>query len=145
MPRAPTELDVYFAYGSNMDRTQMKSRCPQSRYVGWGYLNDHRLEYVGQSPRWGGGVATVTPHRGERVPGYLYFVTPSDLSSLDRYEGVPRIYRRKTVNVKLGDQPGTTKAHTYHRIDGATPHPPSPGYLRIIQDAQARMLRAPRH
>lgn len=144
MPRPPAKLDVYFAYGSNMDRAQMRSRCPDSRHVGWGYLNDHRLEYVGHSQRWGGGVATVVPHRGERVPGYLYFVTPSDLASLDRYEGTPRIYRRMVVKVKLGGQPGSTKAYTYHRIDGAVPRPPSPSYLRIIQDAQAAMLRAPR-
>lgn len=144
MPSQPAKLDVYFAYGSNLDRTQMRERCPHSKYVGWGYLNHHRLEYVGQSSRWGGGVATVVPHRGERVPGYLYFVTPSDLTSLDRYEGVPRIYRRKVVSVKLGDQPGTTKAYTYHRVDGAVPRPPSPSYLAIIQDAQSKMLRAPR-
>ena len=122
----------------------MRSRCPQSKYVGWGYLNDHRLEYVGMSTRWGGGVATVVPHRGERVPGYLYFVTASDLSSLDRYEGVPRIYQRKVVTVKLGDQPGVTRAYTYHRVDGSVRRPPSASYLKIIQDAQAKMLRAPR-
>ena len=144
MPRPPTELDCYFAYGSNMDRAQMRERCPLSRYVGWGWLGNHRLEYVGQSSRWGGGVATVVPHRGERVPGYLYFVTPSDLTHLDRYEGVPRIYRRKVVSVKLGDQPGVTKAYAYHRVDGAVPRPPSPSYLDIIQNAQAKMLRAPR-
>jgi len=144
MPRQPTELDVYFAYGSNLDRAQMRDRCPDSRYVGWGYLNGHRLEYVGQSSRWGGGVATVVPHPGERVPGYLYFVTPHDLSSLDRYEGVPRIYRRKVVSVKLGSQAGTTKAYAYHRVDGAVQRPPSASYLKIIQDAQAKMLRAPR-
>ncbi len=102
----------------------------------------NRLEYEGQSQRWGGGVATVTRHPGERVPGYLYFVTPSDLSRLDRYEGTPRIYQRKVVHVKLGDQPGTTKAYTYHRVDGAVPRPPSAPYLKIIQDAQAKMLRS---
>lgn len=144
MPSPPAQLDVYFAYGSNLDRAQMRARCPESKYVGWGYLNGYRLEYVGLSSRWGGGVATVTPRPGERVPGYLYFVTPRDLASLDRYEGVPRIYQRKVVTVKLGQQPGNTKAYTYHRTDGAAARPPSRSYLKIIQDAQANMLRSPR-
>jgi hypothetical protein len=140
----PRHHDVYFAYGSNMDRAQMRARCPESSWVGWGFLLNYRLEYVGMSQRWGGGVATVVPHRGERVPGFLYFVTPRDLASLDRFEGVPRIYDRKIVSVKLGDQPGTTKAVTYHCVDGAVHRPPSPSYLAIIQGAQAEMLRAPR-
>jgi gamma-glutamylcyclotransferase (GGCT)/AIG2-like uncharacterized protein YtfP len=141
MPRPSNELDVYFAFGSNLNRAQMRHRCPQSRWAGWGFLDHHRLEYVGLSSKWGGGVATITPRRGDRVPGYLYYVSPSDLASLDRYEGVPRLYRRKVVTVRLGDGSGRVKAWAYHRTDGAVPRPPSPSYLRIIQDAQAEMLR----
>lgn len=145
MPQPPTRLDVYFAYGSNLDRAQMRARCPESKYVGWGYLNDHRLKYVGQSSRWGGGVATVVRQPGDRVPGHLYFVTPKDLARLDRYEGTPRIYRRKEVTVKLGAQPGSTKAYAYVRVDGAVPRPPSAAYLGIIQRAHAQMLRERPH
>lgn len=145
MPRQPAqELDVYFAYGSNLDRAQMRHRCPQSKWVGWGILDHQRLIYVGQSSRWGGGVATIVPHRGDRVPGFLYYVSPSDLSSLDRFEGVPRIYRRKVVTVRLADGATRVKAWAYTRVDGATPHAPSPQYLRIIQAGQAEILRARR-
>jgi len=137
------EHDVYFAYGSNMDRAQMRERCPDSSWLGWGYLNDHRLAYVGWSERWGGGVATVIPHRGERVLGFLYFVTPSDLKRLDRYEGVPRVYVRKLVTIRIGGEAGSTKAVTYRHL-GAPERPPGPQYLRVIQDAHAQMLRSRR-
>ena len=137
------ETDVYFAYGSNMDRAQMRERCPESSFLGWGWLNDHRLAYVGWSERWGGGVATVVPRRGDRVPGFLYFVTTADLRRLDRYEGAPRIYRRKIVTIHLGTEPGRTTAVTY-RHTGAPERPPGPQYLRVIQDAHAEMLRSRR-
>lgn len=143
MPRQSQTLDVYFAYGSNMDRAQMRERCPTSHWVGWGYLHDYRLSYVGHSERWGGGVATIVPHRGERVPGFLYFVTPEDLKRLDRYEGAPRIYRRKTVTISLGAESGRTKAVTYQHT-GAPERPPGPQYLAVIQRAHAEMLRSPR-
>jgi gamma-glutamylcyclotransferase len=145
MPRQSAKpLDVYFAYGSNMDRAQMRARCPKSKYVGWGHLNGYRLAYVGHSQRWGGGVATVIPHKGDRVAGFLYFVTPDDLKSLDRYEGVPRVYDRKIVTVRLGDEPLSVKAVTYYHVQGLSERPPSPSYLRVIQDAHAWMLRQPR-
>ncbi len=141
MPRQLDTPDVYFAYGSNMDRAQMRARCPDSKLVGWGYLNDHRLTYVGHSERWGGGVATVIPHEGDRVAGYLYFVTPTDLKRLDRYEGVPSIYRRKIVHISLGGQPGSTRAVTYHHVGDRSYRPPAPSYLSVIQNAHAAMLR----
>lgn len=38
----PNPQSLYFAYGSNLSHTQMKSRCPDSTYVGMGVLQNYR-------------------------------------------------------------------------------------------------------
>jgi hypothetical protein len=39
-------MTLYFAYGSNMDRSAMKRRCPGARAVGRAVLDDYRF-FVG--------------------------------------------------------------------------------------------------
>jgi len=85
---------LYFAFGSNLDRTQMRRRCPQSALVGPASLPKHRLVFGGFSRHWKGAVATVVRDAEADVPGLLYALSASDLTSLDRAEGHPRIYER---------------------------------------------------
>ena len=35
---------IYFAYGSNLNRTQMKQRCPNAQFLSVGFLKDYRLK-----------------------------------------------------------------------------------------------------
>src|SRR5262245_18836472 len=83
--RAPSML--YFAYGSNLDPAQIRERAPGHRVVGMAALRDHSLEFPLYSPNWGGGVASVRPHRGDTVWGIVYDVTDEDFATLDRHEG----------------------------------------------------------
>jgi len=41
----------YFAYGSNMNWTQMAQRCPSARFVSVARLKDHRFAITRQSRR----------------------------------------------------------------------------------------------
>jgi cation transport regulator ChaC len=48
------------------------------------------------------GFATVQPCEGETVTGLLWNITPGCEQSLDRYEGYPRFYDKRTVTVRDG-------------------------------------------
>lgn len=90
---------LYFAYGSNLSREQMKIRCPQSSYVGKAILPNYALAFGGFSAGWGGAVATIERAAGAQVEGVLYLLPRADLWRLDGYEGHPRSYRREMRRV----------------------------------------------
>jgi len=95
-------VKLYFAYGSNLHRDQMRltgpsnglvsgeytNRCPDSEPVAPFVLHGHRLAFVGAATRrWGpGGVATVIPAPGKCVHGALYRISESDEQALDKLE-----------------------------------------------------------
>ncbi len=79
---------LYFAYGSNMNWTQMRSRCPDARQKCVAKLPEHQLAFTRTSERWqGGGVADVVPDSGKVVWGVVYEISQADLDSLDAIEG----------------------------------------------------------
>ena len=76
----------YFAYACNLNRKQMLERCPDSKPGLTATLPNYKLVFVGWSRQWRGGVASIKPFRGERVPGAIYDVTDECLRRLDKYE-----------------------------------------------------------
>ena len=81
----------YFAYGSNLDVTQMKNRCPESIGLSTAVLSGYRLverKY-----------ADIDEFPQGCVNGALYEISSKDLAALDRYEGYPQYYDRKEVMV----------------------------------------------
>ena len=91
----------YFAYGSNMSREQMSKRCPGSKYIGYGYLNNFRIDFTKISNTWKGGVADIIESDGDKVWGLFYSVTTDDLISLDKYEGYPKHYNRMNFSCQI--------------------------------------------
>ena len=92
-------MKVYAAYGSNINLEQMAFRCPAAQVIGKGWLMDYQLMFLGVS-RGRGGVATVEPRKGRRVPILLWAIDPDCEEALDRYEGWPTLYRKETLPVK---------------------------------------------
>lgn len=92
---------VYLAYGSNLNIEQMGQRCPRATVIGGTILKGHRLTFRGRS---GSGVATIERHKGSSVPVLLWEITPQCEKALDRYEGYPRLYRKKRLDVKFEGQ-----------------------------------------
>ena len=94
---------LYFAYGSNLDPDQMKSRCPGHQVVGMAVMHDHQMVFPLTSHDWGGGVAGVQMHHGAELWGMVFELTDDDLAALDRYEGYRgpgdqhNLYDRETV------------------------------------------------
>lgn len=96
---------VYAAYGSNMNILQMKMRCPNSKLLGTGILNDYNLEFRGN------GVATIVREEGQTVPIVLWEITQNCERCLDVYEGYPRLYIKRDILVNTSKE--TIKAMAY--------------------------------
>ncbi len=141
----------YFAYGSNLDPEQMRSRCPGHQVVGLAELRDHRITFPLTSHDWGGGVAGVGVAHGESVWGVVYELSEPDLATLDRYEGFRgpgdqhNLYDRESASVQLvraddGSFPRRLQAWIYV-ARSANPAPPSRRYLDVIlRGARAHRL-----
>lgn len=118
---------MYVAYGSNLNLAQMAKRCPAARVAGKGVLEDWHLLFRGSHV---GAVATVEPWKGGGVPVLVWEITPADEEALDRYEGWPFLYRKETVEVKLGGR--TVKAMIYIMNGGRPLGQPGCSYYATI-------------
>lgn len=119
-PRDQTEL--YFAYGSNLNRGDMRRRCPGARPSIPARLRGWRLTFRG--------VADVEPAPDLVVHGALWSLTGDDVCNLDSYEGAPSLYRQKVLVVEAGD--ACLEAMTYVMAKPAYLGLPSPWYLERI-------------
>ena len=111
---------IVFAYGSNLDDQQMRSRCASARIEARAVLPNHALAFGGFSQRWGGAVASVVPEPGARVEGLLYRITSPDLRALDRHEGFPFAYER--ISKLVTDERGRRRrAQVYRHLRAVAP------------------------
>ncbi len=78
---------LHFAYGSNLDRDQMKCRCPDYTFVDIAKKPDYRIAFTWCSKNRKGGVADVVESIRDVVWGALYELSEKDIESLDKYEG----------------------------------------------------------
>ena len=121
----------YFAYASNLNRKQMAERAPDSKAKFVATLPNFKLTFTTRAGKQGG-VASIAPHRGEKVLGAVYEVSERDLKRLDSYEGVPTVYDRRKVTVWT-ETNEPVEAITYIKIDQSNGQKPLPEYLAIIQ------------
>ena len=89
---------LYVAYGSNLNKVQMSYRCPMAKLYGIGVIQDHELQFKGYSQS---AYATIAPKKGGEVPVAVWEIQPSDERALDRYEGYPSHYFKRTATVRL--------------------------------------------
>ena len=85
---------IYIAYGSNMSVEQMKFRCPDEQLLGTGILENWRLMFKGSKT---GAYAIIEREKGCTVPSLLWRISAADEERLDRYEGVPNFYYKRTI------------------------------------------------
>jgi len=90
---------LYFAYGSNLWRQQMTSRCPEHRKTGAGRLNGWHWIITTR------GYASIVASKCDYVLGTVYELSESDEQNLDLFEGVSQgNYRKETVMVVVDGQ-----------------------------------------
>lgn len=124
--------ELYFAYGSNINLDQMACRCPAAEVVGPVILDNYKLLFRGNYR--GTGVATIKPHKGRKVYGLLWKLTPECEKSLDIYEGFPHLYDKQSVTVH-DDSGQEFTVMVYVMTDLCkTPAMPSAGYYLGIRD-----------
>lgn len=85
---------LYLAYGSNLNLEQMSYRCPDATVLGTAELKDWELLFKGSKT---GSYLTVERCKGSTVPVAVWEVSAADERALDRYEGCPRFYYKKTL------------------------------------------------
>ncbi len=118
-------MKYYLAYGSNLNKKQMKTRCPDAVPVGSCVVNDYELVFRG--------VATIEPKPGASVQCGIWKISTDDERSLDRYEGYPRLYVKQDFWVTVKGK--TVRAMAYVMVDGIRRlSPPSTGYLLTIAE-----------
>ncbi|KDR73610.1 hypothetical protein GALMADRAFT_158098 [Galerina marginata CBS 339.88] len=88
-----SQKTIYFGYGSNLWLDQMKRRCPDSKYIGFGSLVNWKWIINIR------GYANIVPSPGDVVYGLMYELTPSDERDLDIYEG--SAYEKQIIQVDL--------------------------------------------
>jgi AIG2 family protein len=128
-----TRVALYAAYGSNMDPTQMRERCPHSPSRGSGWLEGWRLTFGGEELGWEGALATVVENEGHRVFVMLYDVHGSDERALDRWEAADSgLYRKIRVRVATLDADVVAWLYILDSYEGGLP---AARYLGLMADA----------
>ena len=91
----------YFAFGSNMDKERMEERTHESSERQKGVLKDWKLVFnkIKDEER-GSGYANIEPEIGSIVEGIIYKVSEDAIRILDKWEGVPIAYHKKTMLVE---------------------------------------------
>ena len=120
---------LYIAYGSNLNLSQMKQRCPTARVIGASEIKDYELVFRGS--RYSA-VATIEPCKGSSVPILLWGILPEDEKSLDRYEGYPNFYGKENMEIVLNGR--TISAMVYVMTPGHELGIPSERYKISIED-----------
>ena len=92
----------YFAYGSNLNPAQFRSRAGQVMEEIKGELKNYELVF-NHKVRGGTASANIKQAPGKSVHGVLYRIPESAYRTLDRFEGVPIHYRRIEVRVTAAD------------------------------------------
>jgi gamma-glutamylcyclotransferase (GGCT)/AIG2-like uncharacterized protein YtfP len=122
----------YFAYGSNLNKLQMKQRCPDAKPRFQAVLPNYKLIFTSWSREWKGGTVSIKPTRGEKVAGAVYEISERDLRRLDRYEDYPTTYDH--INVLVIKEDGTaSNAITYIKRRQPDETKPSVEYLAVIR------------
>ncbi len=129
---------LYFAYGSNLNWEQIKSRCPSVRFIGPAVLPDHRLAFTRKSQFRGCGVADAVPHPGSIVWGVVYEIAAEEVAHLDAAEGFQpgrphNAYIRSTCQVFLnGNNATPLTVAIYFACRQENPPPPNQQYKDLI-------------
>jgi hypothetical protein len=127
-------MTFYFAYGSNLDRTAMRRRCPGALAVGPAALSGYGF-FVGVDG-WG----SVKPKPGGIVHGVLWRLTPRDVAAVHAYELLHKgLYVVRQLPVRSGARRVPAMIYLLRR---RAPGHPRPGYVELIA-AAARGWKLP--
>ena len=112
---------LYFAFGSNLNRKQIKRRCKNSRFISRHILKNYQLVFRSKY-----GAADIQRKKGISVLGAIYDINKTDEKKLDAYEEFPKVYVKKYFKI-LGK-----KVMFYYMSNKTKQTEPSRRYLSSI-------------
>ena len=112
---------LYFAFGSNLNRKQIKRRCKNSRFISRHILKNYQLVFRSKY-----GAADIQRKKGSSVLGAIYDINKADEKKLDAYEEFPKVYVKKYFKI-LGK-----KVMFYYMSNKTKQTEPSRRYLSSI-------------
>lgn len=116
-------MSFYIAYGSNLNKEQMRYRCPTAKVVGNGYVEDYELTFRLY--------ATIEKAKDKKVPVTVWEIDEVCEASLDRYEGYPRLYRKEIFSVDVSGK--SYDAMVYIMNEDVRPyHIPNESYYKVV-------------
>jgi len=113
---------LYFAYGMNTNRSEMAQRCPGALSLGHARLVDRIFRFATH--------ADVVKCKGSYVDGVLWTIDDFHLNALDRLEGYPYYYNRRSLRVAHDNR--IVMAETYYMQPGNLDSLPSQGYFDMV-------------
>jgi gamma-glutamylcyclotransferase len=122
----------FFAYGTTLNKAQMRKICPGAKPKFQAVLPNYRLTFSGWSRDLKSSTVNIIPFRGERVMGGVWEISETDLQKLDRFEDYPTNYDHVNVLV-LNDLEEATKAMAYIKRRQSDFAKPAAEYLAIIR------------
>ena len=85
---------LYFAFGSNLNRKQIKRRCKNSRFISRHILKNYQLVFRSKY-----GAADIQRKKGSSVLGAIYDINKAEEKKLDAYEDFPKVYVKKYFKI----------------------------------------------
>lgn len=122
---------LYLAYGSNLDKAQMDSRCPDNKVVDKGLVTGWKLCFEKRNTSKNS-YATIKEDNNSQLPVVLFEISESDKQKLDEKEGVPNCYKIEHININLNGKE-YKNVLTYIQNTNATSCKPLEEYLKKIQ------------
>ena len=118
------KTSYYGAFGSNLNKRQMKNRCPESIPCEAATLKGYMLCFRS--------VADVIPKIDEQVPIAVYKITHNCEDALDHYESFPSLYRKEYTDIQLNGQNINLMFYVMNQMYGFGK--PSGAYYRTIAE-----------
>nr|XP_030713319.1 gamma-glutamylcyclotransferase [Globicephala melas] len=126
---------LYFAYGSNLLTERIHLRNPSAVFCSVARLQDFKLDFGNPqgktSETWHGGIATIFESPGDEVWGVVWKMNKSNLSSLDKQEGV-KSGMYVPIEVNVSTQEGKEITCRSYQMTNYERVPPSPQYKKVI-------------
>ena len=118
---------VFAAYGAGVNRGEMAKHCPTAKLIDTAELKNYRLAFRGSRA---GALATIEKAKGGSVAAMLWGISPQDELVLDRWLGVPELYRKATIKVRRDGTP--VDVLIYILISGKPQNKPSAFYYSTL-------------
>ncbi|KAM5203860.1 gamma-glutamylcyclotransferase [Hipposideros larvatus] len=129
------ETFLYFAYGSNLMSKRIHLQNPSAAFCSVARLQDFKLDFGNSqgktSETWHGGIATIYESPGDEVWGVVWKMNKSNLSSLDKQEGV-NSGTYVPIEISVYTQEGKEITCRSYQMKNYERAPPSPQYIKVI-------------